>query len=111
MASATPTTPMRILIAGGGVAGVECLLGLHELAGDRVELTLLTDSRDLHYRPLAVGEPFGGEQARRYPLADIAENAGARLVHGRLDQVDVDARRVTLRDGGHLSYDALVVAL
>jgi sulfide:quinone oxidoreductase len=111
MPSAVPTTPMRILIAGGGVAGVECLLGLHDLAGDRVELTLLTDSRDLHYRPLAVGEPFGGEQARRYPLADVAESADARLVCGRLDRVDVDDHRVTLRDGGHLSYDALVVAL
>lgn len=111
MPSAAPTTPIRVLIAGGGVAGVECLLGLHELAGDRVELTLLADGRDLHYRPLAVGEPFGGERARHYPLAAIAEGAGARLVHGRLDAVDVDEHRVRLLDGGRLSYDVLVVAL
>jgi hypothetical protein len=111
MPSVGPTTPLRVLIAGGGVAGVECLLGLHELAGDRVELTLLTDDRDLHYRPLAVGEPFGGEQARHYPLADIADATRARLVYGRLDRVDADEHRVTLLDGGHLSYDALVVAL
>jgi sulfide:quinone oxidoreductase len=102
---------MRVLIAGGGVAGVECLLGLHELAGARVELTLLTDGRDLHYRPLAVGEPFGGRQARHYPLVDIAQSTGARLVRGRLDAVDVDERRVRLLDGGRLSYDVLVVAL
>jgi sulfide:quinone oxidoreductase len=111
MPSAVPTTPIRVLIAGGGVAGVECLLGLHELAGDRVEMTLLTDSRELHYRPLAVGEPFGGKRARHYPLADIAESTGARLVHGRLDAVDVDERRVRLLDGGRLSYDLLVVAV
>jgi sulfide:quinone oxidoreductase len=111
MPSTVSTTTLRVLIAGGGVAGVECLLGLHDLAGDRVEMTLLTDSRDLHYRPLAVGEPFGGAQARHYPLAATTESTGARLVHGLLDHVDVENRHVTLRDGGRLSYDVLIVAL
>ncbi|MDX6702378.1 MAG: sulfide:quinone oxidoreductase [Baekduia sp.] len=111
MPSTVSTTTLRVLIAGGGVAGVECLLGLHDLAGDRVEMTLLTDSRDLHYRPLAVGEPFGAAQARHYPLAATTESTGARLVHGLLDHVDVENRHVTLRDGGRLSYDVLIVAL
>jgi sulfide:quinone oxidoreductase len=31
---------MEVLIAGGGVAGLEGLLALHALAGERVRLTL-----------------------------------------------------------------------
>ena len=30
---------MDVVIAGGGVAGIEALLGLRALAGDRVRLT------------------------------------------------------------------------
>jgi hypothetical protein len=32
-----PGSPMRVLIAGGGVAGLETLLALHALAVNRVE--------------------------------------------------------------------------
>ena len=32
----------RVLIAGGGVAGLETLLALRTLAGDRVDITLVT---------------------------------------------------------------------
>jgi NADH dehydrogenase FAD-containing subunit len=32
------TTPLRVLVAGGGIAGIEALLELRALAGDRVEL-------------------------------------------------------------------------
>ena len=38
---AQATAPLRVLIAGGGVAGLELLLALSELAGDRVAVTLL----------------------------------------------------------------------
>src|SRR5436305_8087314 len=34
--------PLRVLIAGGGVAGLETLLALRDLAGRRVAVTLLT---------------------------------------------------------------------
>jgi hypothetical protein len=39
----TPTypTPFRDLIAGGGVAALEGALALHDLAGERVNSTLL----------------------------------------------------------------------
>ena len=43
MSSAAQPSPLRVLIAGGGVAGVECLLGLHQLAGDAVGVTLLSE--------------------------------------------------------------------
>jgi sulfide:quinone oxidoreductase len=103
-------TPFRVVIAGGGVAGLEALLALHALAGDRVELTLVSPTPDFVYRPLAVAEPFALGAARKTPLADAARTAGATLVHASLTAVDVANRTVRLGDGETLPYDALVLA-
>ena len=104
------STPFRVVIAGGGVAGLEALLALHALAGDRVELTLVSPTPDFVYRPLAVAEPFALGAARRTPLADAARAAGATLVRASLTGVDVGNRTVHLGDGEALPYDALVLA-
>jgi sulfide:quinone oxidoreductase len=105
----TPT-PHRVVIAGGGVAGLEALFALHALAGDRVELTLVAPTPDFVYRPLAVAEPFALGAARRTPLADAARTAGATFVQAPLSAVDVAHQTVALDDGETLPYDALVLA-
>ena len=51
-----PQSPLRVLIAGGGVAGLETLMALHARAGDRVELTLVAPEDEFVYRPLEVEE-------------------------------------------------------
>ena len=38
---------VRVLIVGGGVAAVEALLAMRALAGNRVELTVLSAQREL----------------------------------------------------------------
>jgi sulfide:quinone oxidoreductase len=50
--------PLQVLVAGGGVAGLEALLALRDLAGERVELTLLSPEAEFVYRPMAVAEPW-----------------------------------------------------
>lgn len=84
--------PARVLVAGGGVAGLETLLALQDLAGDRVTTTLLTPERDFVYRPMSVAAPFARGHARRYELADVVRDTGATLRRDRLQQVD-DAGR------------------
>jgi sulfide:quinone oxidoreductase len=103
-------TPHRVVIAGGGVAGVEALLALHALAADRVELTLVAPTEHFVYRPLAVAEPFALGSPRRTPLADAARAADAEFVTAPLAAVDVAARTAHLGDGRALPYDALVLA-
>ncbi|MGZ8632465.1 MAG: FAD-dependent oxidoreductase [Solirubrobacteraceae bacterium] len=105
----TPT-PQRVVVAGGGVAGLEALLALHALAGDRVELTLVSPTADFVYRPLAVAEPFALGAARKTPLADVARAAEATFVKAPLAGVDVANRTVALGEGETLPYDALVLA-
>src|SRR3954452_20003865 len=84
--------PLRVLVAGGGVAGLEACFALRDLAGDRVECTILTPEQDFVYRPMAVAEPFARGQAQRIPIRSIARDAGARVIHDVLIEVD-DANR------------------
>jgi len=101
---------MNIAIAGGGVAGLEALLGLHALAGDRVSLTLIAPEPDFSYRPMAVAEPFALGRAHRVPLRSVTEATGAELIQAAVVAVDDAASELRLGDGGTRGFDALVVA-
>ncbi|HET6869267.1 MAG TPA: FAD-dependent oxidoreductase, partial [Solirubrobacteraceae bacterium] len=101
----------RVLIAGGGVAGLEALLALRDLAGDRVELTLLCSEPEFVYRPMAIAEPFGRGRAERHPLAEIAADLEAELLPAALIEVDPATRTVIASSGGRLPYDALLIAV
>ena len=109
-AADSPPTPFHVVVAGGGVAGLEALLALRALGGDRVRLTLVAPAEDFVYRPLAVGEAFALGPVRRTPLRDAARDAGAEFVQAPVNAVDQAARAVRLGDGRSLAYDALVLA-
>jgi len=102
---------MRVLVAGGGVAGLETVLALQALAGDRVAIELLAPGRHFTYRPLAVAEPFRSGSVQRIPLAAIAGDRGVRLHRDALARVRAGDRAVETQDGARLDYDALVLAL
>jgi len=104
------TTPLRVLVAGGGVAGLEALLELRALAGDRVELTLADAASDFTYRPMKVAEPFARGQATRHAMAGIARDAGARLVPDAVVSADDEARVAHTAGGEELRFDALLLA-
>ena len=110
MDSDTHPRPFQVLIAGGGVAALEAMMALRELAGDAVGITMLAPDPDFRYRPMAVAEPFTIDRAQRVPLASIVADFGAQLVVGALARVDHAARRVTTSTGAQLGYDALVIA-
>ena len=101
---------MRVVVAGGGVAGLEGLLALRALAGDRVDLTVVAPDPAFTYRPLAVAEPFAMGHAYRVPLKQFADDAGAGLVIDATVGVDDKARELRLRDGGARPFDALLVS-
>jgi sulfide:quinone oxidoreductase len=101
----------HLVIAGGGVAAVETLLTLHELAPGRASVTLVAPGPDFVYRPLSVGEPFGRTAIRRVPLDAIADEHGARFRLARLERVDPVGRRALLADGDEIAYDALAVCI
>jgi sulfide:quinone oxidoreductase len=99
----------QVVILGGGVAGLEALMALHDLAGDRAELTLVAPDPDFVYKPLLVEEPFDVGPAEQHALAPLAEELGARFVQKAAIRVEPDAHSVELDDGSKLDYDFLVV--
>ena len=90
---------------------MEALLGLHDLAAPRVELTLVSPALDFTYWPLTVEEPFGVELAERRDLAQATAELGARFVREALTDVDPDAHSVQVSGGAELVYDSLVVCI
>jgi len=103
-------TPFRVLLVGGGVAGLEAALALRELAGERVTTTLLAPATEFVYRPMRVREPFGYSEARRYPLDDISRDIGFDLVRDAFKWLDPEGRAVHTEAGEKLEYDALLLA-
>jgi sulfide:quinone oxidoreductase len=101
---------LGVLIAGGGVAGLEALLALRALAGDLVDLELLAPEPAFWYRPLAVAEPFDAGRVHHFELASIAESAAASFTLGQLATVDADARILRTGQGAEIGYDILVIA-
>jgi sulfide:quinone oxidoreductase len=101
----------NVVICGGGIAGIEGLLRLRRLAGDRVSVTLVSPQEDFVYRPLAVREPFALADVPYYPLERIASDTGTRWIRDRLERVDVDACTVHTAGGHELPFDALLLAL
>lgn len=105
------SSPPHIVIAGGGVAALEALIALHDLAGARTRVTLLAPEADFVYRPMSVAEPFCLGHAEHHSLAAIAGDFGATVVRDSLAEVDPEARTVTTGAGDTLAYDSLLIAV
>jgi sulfide:quinone oxidoreductase len=100
----------RVVIAGGGVAGLEALIGLRHLAGARVKVTLVAPTTRFVYKPETVKEPFGGDAERR-ELEPMVADLGGTFVQRQLAGVDAQAKRIQLDDGSEVEYDALLVCV
>jgi sulfide:quinone oxidoreductase len=101
----------HIVIAGGGVAALEAMIALHDLAPEHVRVTLVAPQSHFVYRPLSVAEPFCLGHAAKHSLAGLAREFDADLVRAAVAEVDVPQRRVVLDDGSTLAYDSLLVAI
>ena len=102
--------PVRVIVVGGGVAGLETCLALRAFGGKGVHVTLIAPNRYFVYRPAGVHDPLAVDGHARTPLARLASVARFELRHDRLAAVDTAARRIHTADGYELPYDALVVA-
>ena len=101
----------RIVVVGGGFAGVETMLALRALAGDHVRLTLVSPDRVFAYRPAATLEAFDEGPPEHYDLREIADDLHATHLCARLEAVGATNKWVRLSSGGRLQYDSLVLAV
>jgi sulfide:quinone oxidoreductase len=102
--------PLRVVIAGGGVAALEALAALGATVPRRVAPVLVTKTTNFRYRPLLLGEPFGHGAPRAYPVARIAADHGAQLIADDVVEVMPDMRAVRTAADALVPYDVLIVA-
>ena len=103
--------PVRVVIAGGGVAGLETLMALHSIAGERVELALIAPNDEFAYRPRSADGQLIAGRARRVPVGDLARDARAAHFATTVEAVDPDEKTISTSDGARLEYDLLVLAV
>jgi sulfide:quinone oxidoreductase len=100
----------KVLIAGGGVAGLETMLALRHHASERIDIELMAPAREFVYRPLATAEQFGLGSALRFDLARIAADASADYTPDAIVSVDPEQGTACTRSGKERSFDVLVIA-
>jgi len=104
--------PLRVVVAGGGVAAWELVLGLNALAGKRVAITLIApDSRFTYRQPGFGSKALARPPMERVRLDSLASDLGVRLVPDTVCDVAPDRHEVTTASGGTHRYDELVVAV
>jgi len=89
---------------------VEATLALRALAGDRVQLTLVSPDPVLEYRPAATLTAFDDRTPLRYDLGAIATDVGVMYHKTRVESVAPQRRHVRTASGARLEYDALILA-
>ncbi len=110
MLDSTRPSKFRVLVVGGGVAGLEAVLALRQLTTDDVEVTVLSAAEEFVMRPMAVREPFAYSGGRRHQVAPILRDLGVGLIRDNLASVDQAAKSVTTTRGQRFEYDALLIA-
>jgi NADH dehydrogenase len=102
--------PKRVVIVGGGFAGLNVAKGLRGLKG--VQLTLV-DKRNHHlFQPLLYQVAMAGLSPADIaaPIRSIlSKQSNVRVLQGEITSVDF-ARHVAIADFGELPYDYLVLA-
>src|SRR5919204_3128890 len=104
----------RVLVLGAGFGGVYATLYLDQDLRDEedVEIILISDSNFLLFNPLIVEVATGGLETNHIaqPIRSLSRGRRFRFVQAKVDQIDLNSRRV-VTDHGVYAYDFLVIAL
>jgi len=101
----------RLIVAGGGVAGLEGALALRATAGDLPTVDLICPEPEFIYRAMTVAEPFGYARPARIGFERLAHDRGVHHRRDTVASVDPAGRTVELGSGERLEFDALLVAV
>src|SRR4029078_12730819 len=105
------TARPHVLIAGGGVAGLETLLALRAAAGERVDISLIAPETKFFNRSMAVDQPSRIRSGNGLKLREVAGECGAERNGATGRDVDSQRQVVVTEEGETLAYDRLVLAL
>jgi sulfide:quinone oxidoreductase len=100
----------RIVIVGGGFAGLESAFVLRAKLGTRADITLVADTDRFLFKPNTIYIPFGARaESLMIPLAKPTAKRNIRFIQAAFESLDPDRR--TVRAGEwEIPYDYLVLA-
>jgi NADH:ubiquinone reductase (H+-translocating) len=105
----------RIVIVGAGFAGYHAARSLSRLSRGRAEIALVNPTDYFLYLPLLPEVAAGIIDPRRVAVSLPETLPDVRLILGKADRIDLDARRVGWVDAeggrGDCGYDRLVLAV
>jgi NADH:ubiquinone reductase (H+-translocating) len=100
---------MRILVLGGGYAGLMAALRLAN-RGLGAQVTLVNDGAEFVER-VRLHELAAGTAPPRRPIASLLRGTNVHSVTGRVVALDVERQVARMGDGSELRWDRLVYAL
>ena len=107
-------TPKKVIIIGGGFAGIQTALDLSKKhKANDLEIILISDRPNFEYYPALHGylSINGPVPYHMLPLADIFSNRSVTLVIEKVTACDLATKTVTLESGNTVSGDYVVLAL
>jgi len=102
----------RVLVLGGGFAGVEAAIYLKK--EENLEVTLISDRDYFYIYPTSIWIPTGETTKEKIsiPLAKLGLNHGFEVFVDAVTSLEAKSKKVTLASGRILSnYDYIVVAM
>lgn len=109
----TPTKSHKVLILGGGYAGLMAASRITR-GGSPAEVTLI-DARPTFTQRIRLHETLAGRKPATFDYASALGRRGVRFVQARVESLELGRNRVLARslDGGPIEhrYDTLVLAL
>src|SRR4051794_16965408 len=100
----------RLLIVGGGFAGVRCALLLSKRKN--LQVTLISDSDTFTYYPQLYHAATGGSRSETaIPLQDLFRDKPVTVVHDTVTAIDHAAHKLTTLSKITYEYDDAILAL
>src|SRR2546426_384901 len=104
------TAKTRVLIVGGGFAGVKAALELAE--NKNVDVTVVSDHSHFRYYPGLYRAATGGKRTgSRIRLENILKDSPATFVRDTAVKLDRTAKTVNTKSGKKLPYNKLILAM
>jgi NADH:ubiquinone reductase (H+-translocating) len=108
-----PARPARVVIVGGGFAGVSAAQRFERLAvrGAPVDVTVISDSNSLLFTPMLAEVASSALEPAHISAPVRAAVAHTRFRYGAVHRVDTARRAVLVAPGEWVPYDHLVLAV
>lgn len=102
----------HVVIIGAGVGGVPAAFDLRKHLPKNHRVTLIGERPYFEFTPSNPWVVVGWRKPEdtRVMLHDPLESKGIQWLVNRVTEIDAQANRLTLDDGGHVHYDYLVIA-